>query len=1241
MELMPLLVKGNAAQIKTAAIKSGGKFNYNIGSICSVEIPYRELVAFSDLPFIERIENTFAKGMSFADTARIRNNINEVHNGNAPLPKAFTGKNVVVGIIDGSMFFNHGDFKNPDGTTRIKYMWDQVSGLSWDSADINSGNCNYIPPLSDQGHGTTVAGIAAGNGLSWSSDSTLMKKYKGVAPDANIVVVNVDYNSSNFLQSVADAVSYIFLKADDLGMPCVVNTSLGTYYGSHDGKDLNAQAIESLIAAKKGRSLVAAGGNAGNANFHLSYSLSATDSLFTWFKYNNFTSNVYFDLWADTAQFKLANFALGCDNNAATFLGRSKYYNVPLDFNPPQGSGVLFNDSIFNGATKLCNYGVYAELVGASYHIEFLVKPVNTTHLWRLQTKGSGNFNLWAHSAFIGSADILTILPSGFSSPNYRFPDNQQTIVSSWQCSDKVITVANYYNQAAYLDMDSVYQSAIGSGEFVGNIAANSSLGPTRDGRQKPDISATGSTIIATGDSFDIASLLLSPGNRLKVGYGGKHMRNGGTSMASPVVAGAVALYLEKRPFADYNEIKQVVATTAKTDIYTTTTVPNISWGYGKLNAFQALTVPLYGCKDPLSLNYNPLATVDTGGCAYSNVWNGNISSDWNNPLNWTPDTGCCGPNSCSSNVVIPSGTPYLPRISIPNVTSGNVRIADNVQVTIDSNCRWHICKDISGGNVAKSIISGGLLLLDGTVNQKVAGKLRIDSLQLYNNSNTTITGNLEINSRLMLKLGIMNSNFGTLKFLSTSPVHCATIDFTAGNAGSIVGDVIAERWVPLSGGNIHLISSPVLNPDVAQISATGIPGFVSHTANCDETQSVLGSPKGTLFSYDESQASGCALGGWESITTDSFNVFKGYAAYLNGNQSFSLTGFANQGYNYSLTGVSNSAWSTHNSLQGRPYSSGWNLVGNPYLSYLQLQTKSGFDAQAQIWQTTGTYAGTFQPVMMSEDAVFPPFQAFWVKKHSPGSGTFSVSRSECVSNPAILTPFYKLGNDYEMHITLSGNGFADKTKIYYSQGATDVFDSLYDANKFHSKLGQPSLYTLSGNQHMAINTLLTKTLNDSVSLGFEPGTSGNYKLTFDQLNTFPVLTKIYLEDRKTAAPWINLKVNPVYSFTASTSDTWDRFVIHFSTPTGINEAKETTSYFDIYPNPFKDYSIFRINLRTNEELSIKILDNLGRLSDVIELKKGISEFRYENRLLNSGVYMVSLEENGRKIAIKKLCVEK
>ncbi|HLP20947.1 MAG TPA: S8 family serine peptidase, partial [Chitinophagales bacterium] len=487
----------------------------------------------------------------------------------------------------------------------------------WTAANINAGTCTHVPPPGDFGHGTCVTGIAAGNGHSVYG-TPHQGKYTGIAPEADIIAVRVR-NGNNFFASVVDAVDYIFKKADSLGKPCVINTSIGDYWGSHDGLDLTSQAIDNLITAKNGRALVAAAGNGGNVPFHLSYPIQP-DSTYTYFKRIAPYDEAYFDFWADTANFKNAFFAIGLHSASGAYKGRTAYFSIPTDFNPTPGNDVfpVYDVLDLNGNFQGTVF-MRVALDGSRYQVEIATDYMQTlSDLWTLQMKGAGTFDLWASQAFTGSSDMTSSTSLGpITNPIYRHPDNYKTMVTSWQNSDKVITVGNYSNRASYVDYNSNTVNLLGSPYFetVGQRFATSSLGPTRDNRVKPDVMATGSTTICTGDAVYISGLL-SNSQPEKVSVTGKHVRNGGTSMASPVVAGIVALYLEQNPSASYSEIKEALICTAKQDAFTGA-VPNREYGNGKVNAFAAITRPcvpiIYGSLDTGCLNYNPLSNTDTG----------------------------------------------------------------------------------------------------------------------------------------------------------------------------------------------------------------------------------------------------------------------------------------------------------------------------------------------------------------------------------------------------------------------------------------------------------------------------------------------------------------------------------------------------------------------------------------------------------------------------------------------------
>lgn len=655
-EVVSILVKGNASNIKQAAKEFNATIKYTYNNIFAIAIEKQSVKEFTRLLANENIEIPISSGAKMMDTALVVNNVLQVHSGLSPLVQSYTGSNVIVGILDSGIYFDHPDFKNADGSTRIRFIWDQnvVSsgssiaplpynyGAEWSWLDIDNGSCNHTEPASQYGHGTTVAGTASGNGLATG-------KFKGVAPESEIIAVAVDYYGTDFLSKIVDGVDYVFKKADAMGKPCVINISLGTYFGSHDGKDLSAQMIDALIEEREGRVVVASAGNGNNigdesasyVSTHLSYEVNS-DTSFTWFKVIPSEGKVYFDLWADTADFSQVAFGFQNDHPTNfTEYGRTNFLNIANDFNVNLLNGVGHTEFVFDeNNVSFGKVEYYIEETEGRYHVEFLVTPDSTNHIWRFMTTGTGKFDVWSSATFQGTSDMVKDnLPPSFvvaDIVNYKKPDNQKTIVSSFQCSDKVITVGNYSLRHHYYDVDSTYHA---TGETPGEIAFKSSEGPTRDERLKPDISATGDITFSTGN-LDFINLALAV-NRQKVSYDTMHQRNGGTSIAAPIVAGAVALYLEKRPNAYWYEVKEALIQTAKKDAFTGAT-SNTVYGNGKLDAFSLLQFDaVVGCTDVSSFNYEVNANVDDGSCIEI-VFGCTDDNSFNYNENANTDDGSC-----------------------------------------------------------------------------------------------------------------------------------------------------------------------------------------------------------------------------------------------------------------------------------------------------------------------------------------------------------------------------------------------------------------------------------------------------------------------------------------------------------------------------------------------------------------------------------------------------------------------
>ncbi len=526
------------------------------------------------------------------DTMRIVQNVDSVHAGEFPLIQAYTGKDVVIGYIDSGVDYLHEDFKNEDGSTRVLYYWDHTLGYDmirtpikygygqvWTNEDIDAGVCTSTD---SNAHGTTVTGAGSGNGRATGT-------HKGVAPESDIIIVETNFSLPNWTLSVADGVDFIFSMADSLGKPAVVNTSVGTYLGSHDGTDPASQVIDSLLSDKPGRIVVAAAGNSGNqGRYHLK-GLVDEDTSFTWFDVNPSSAfgvpATYFDLWADTADFNSVHFGFGADRVAPSFQfrGRTDYYLIE------DVLGLTIYDTIWSGSHLISPVEFFAEEINGVYHIEMvMLDPDSADYYFRFETTGSGEFDLWS-GAWLGAANIVsTGLPSEVDFPeiiHYQLPDLMSTTVSSWTCSPKVVTVGNFKNQYDYIDYTGT--PYVLTGGPPGELSPNSSKGPNRLDYVKPDVAATGDGIMSACPLWLSASLIVS--NPSMMALGGQHVRNGGTSMASPVIAGIAALYLEKCPTSTYQNFLDDLHARAYEDDYTLST-PNNGYGYGKVNAFDLLT---------------------------------------------------------------------------------------------------------------------------------------------------------------------------------------------------------------------------------------------------------------------------------------------------------------------------------------------------------------------------------------------------------------------------------------------------------------------------------------------------------------------------------------------------------------------------------------------------------------------------------------------------------------------------
>lgn len=195
-----------------------------------------------------------------------------------------TGKGVLIGVIDSGIEYANADFRQEDGATRIRFLWDQTVegtppegyriGSEFSAEQINEAlqqpnrtmRLQKVPSVDCSGHGTAVAGVAAGNGRNSGG------RYRGTAPDAELIIVKLGNPGGVGFPRTAElmqAVDYIVQKAEMLQMPVSVNISFGNTYGAHNGTSLPERFLDA--AAQIGRTLISVGtGNEGAEAGHTS-----------------------------------------------------------------------------------------------------------------------------------------------------------------------------------------------------------------------------------------------------------------------------------------------------------------------------------------------------------------------------------------------------------------------------------------------------------------------------------------------------------------------------------------------------------------------------------------------------------------------------------------------------------------------------------------------------------------------------------------------------------------------------------------------------------------------------------------------------------------------------------------------------------------------------------------------------------------------------------------------------------
>lgn len=479
-----------------------------------------------------------------------------------------TGAGVVVGDVNNGIDYKHLDFKNPDGTSRILFLWDQIDtttphpsgyayGREFTNADLNA-NLATVRDGAD-GHGSHCMGIAAGDG-SATGNGYPGDVFIGMAPRADMIIVVSDCTDAD----IADGVNYIFTKATSLGKNAVVNLSLGSSWGAHMGNEAFDTSLNSLTAA--GKIIVASAGNDGGQALHaLQMVPIAGGNQTVTFSVPSYTANpgtsndfvqvdAYYDATASmevaiTSPHGYSNVAAVIKGGTGSSSGADGHVWVENGYTAsPSGLQNIFIQIYDGVATSIPHEGTWT----------ITLTPISGTN---------PQLDLWLPFEQLGALDIQPLFTSDV--------DEHDTI-SSPASAPNIIAVGAITDKNRWLSING-HTYVFTDTTATGALTLWSSVGPLRDGTQKPDIATFGGGVMST-----LSSAVNTATYATDIHPDGKHIIMSGTSMASPHVAGGVALILAETPGLTPVQVKTRLANDALVDGQTGS-VWNYQYGNGKL----------------------------------------------------------------------------------------------------------------------------------------------------------------------------------------------------------------------------------------------------------------------------------------------------------------------------------------------------------------------------------------------------------------------------------------------------------------------------------------------------------------------------------------------------------------------------------------------------------------------------------------------------------------------------------
>ena len=641
----------------------------------SVTIPVDQYVSFVEAniaDFVDigdkaDIQMDSARYYSHADWAQAGSN-----GSNITLPKGYCGKGIVVGIVDIGFDYTHRNFWDSTETVfRVKRVWDQnnngtpPSGFNYGN-ELKTQSAILAARFShnNETHGSHVAGIAGGGGTNLPN----IKKYKGMAPESDLVFVSTRGNASRLY----DGIAYVLDYADSVGKPCVINLSWGSQTGPHDGKAAIDQNCDYLLDSfyTEGSLIVISAGNDGAKPLHQSKTFSSNDSVLRTFmvtnSYGNRVQN-YLDIWGQVGNTFAAKVSI-VDTTTGNIIATTRF-----------DLGNLSSSTSGTATVSNCTIQYYLEpssYLNSKPHIQLYIDNTSEPTLIRKVmidvVARQGTIHEWAYNAYLSNC--------GYG--NYGIvAGNTNYTINAWGQGNRQIMVASHNSKYSWVNADDGISYHFIGTTAVGAISVFSSIGPSLGANLiKPAVAAPGCAIVssynygnsANGENLTTNRCITDSIPNTKGGFTHYSLFGAmqGTSMAAPACSGILALWLEAYPYLTPAQAKYIFQNYSITDANTGTIPSNgsVYFGRGKIDAFAGLNAILQKIAPPV-ITPSRDTTICSGSSITLTAPTGYAKYYWSNG------------DSTRSITVNTTGSYYVRAVSAEGFRTHN---SDTIHVTVN-----------------------------------------------------------------------------------------------------------------------------------------------------------------------------------------------------------------------------------------------------------------------------------------------------------------------------------------------------------------------------------------------------------------------------------------------------------------------------------------------------------------------------------------------------------------------------